>query len=78
VGITFRSVKERFGSTESLKGYKYETLASHQSANAAAVFDWEQSILQTFAHFAYKPKIYFDGQSECFSSCEEILAIFPL
>jgi hypothetical protein len=77
VGITYRTVKDRFAGLLSTTGYQYEILALHQS-DAARVWDWEQSILDTFAHLSHKPKVYFEGQSECFSNCEEILAIFPL
>jgi cytochrome c2 len=78
VGITFRSVGKRFASAASLASYQYEVLALHQSTNAARVYDWEQSILESFAHLRYTPKYRFDGETECFSSCNEILAIFPL
>lgn len=77
VGITYRSVKERY-SFRLLAGYQYEVLALHTSQNAAAVWDWEQSILETYAHLKYRPKQKFAGDGECFSSADEILAIFPL
>lgn len=78
VGITLKSVKKRFGYKGALNGYKYEVLATYTSANAAAVYDWEQSILETFSHLRYTPKIRFGGESECFCESEEILACFPL
>jgi hypothetical protein len=78
VGITCLSVAARFSSGTRMGGYHYEVLATHKSTNAAAVWDWEQSILGTFAHLRYYPKKPFDGQTECFSSADEILAIFPL
>jgi hypothetical protein len=37
-----------------------------------------KAILDTFAHLAYQPKKRFAGEGECFSSADEILAIFPL
>ncbi len=77
VGVTTSSVGKRFAGPRTLC-YQYEVLALHKSANATAVFEWEQSILETFAHLHYKPKRKFGGETECFSSCEEILAIFPL
>jgi hypothetical protein len=79
VGVTLNSVKERFkGGTTRLATYHYEILAQHTSTNAAAIYDWEQSILETFKHISYLPTSYFPGHSECFSSAEEILSIFPL
>ncbi|WP_125921829.1 hypothetical protein [Hymenobacter lapidarius] len=77
-GVTSDSVKRRFVGPQALNNYSYEVLALHKSTNAAAVWEWEQSILETFSHLAYVPKRPFGGATECFSSCEEILAIFPL
>jgi predicted nucleic-acid-binding Zn-ribbon protein len=78
VGITIHTVNKRYAGRCGLPGYKYEVLALHKSHNAAAVFDWEQSILETFAYLSYAPRKQFGGASECFSSADEILAIFPL
>jgi hypothetical protein len=78
VGITYLGVSKRFQTSKQVRGYSYEVLALHTSQNAAAVYDWEQSILETFAHLKYTPKKSFGGSTECFSSCDEILAIFPL
>lgn len=78
IGITFHSIKKRYGRKQDLSGYQYEILAQHPSQDAARVYDWEQSILETFAHLRYKPKRPFQGASECFSSADPILAIFPL
>jgi hypothetical protein len=77
VGITCRSVKERYRNG-GLNSYSYEILAQHSSPDAARIYDWEQSILETFAHLRYWPKLRFGGETECFSSADEILAIFPL
>lgn len=76
VGVTVDSVQERFRSR--LPGYQYEVLALHTSTDAARIYSWEQSILETFAHLRYMPKNHFVGATECFSSCEDILAIFPV
>ena len=78
IGITRNTVEDRYRKKASLSGYQYEVLAVYKSVNAAAVWDWEQSILETFAHLKYFPKRHFIGETECFSSCDEILAIFPL
>jgi len=76
VGVTYLTVKKRFRGL--MLPYSYETLALHQSTNPASVWDWEQSILETYAHLQYKPKQKFAGDGECFSSADEILVIFPL
>ncbi|MBF9140850.1 hypothetical protein [Hymenobacter properus] len=80
VGITYQTLKKRFGleGKTRIGTYRYEILAIHKSYNATAVFEWEQSILESFAHLKYWPQRPFIGQTECFSSCEEILEIFPL
>jgi hypothetical protein len=78
IGVTYNSVKVRYTQGKALGGYQYEVLAEHKSSNAVAVWEWEQSILETFAHLRYKPKNNFGGETECFSSSDEILAIFPL
>ena len=78
VGITLLSVAKRYRWAKSLPGYQYEILAQYTSINAAAVHGWEQSILETFSYLAYTPKQHFGGDTECFSSADEILAIFPL
>jgi hypothetical protein len=78
VGISYYSVKDRYAGKDAMPHYKYEVLALYSSPNAGAIYDWEQSILESFAHLRYQPKQHFGGDSECFSSCEEILAIFPV
>jgi hypothetical protein len=78
IGITNRTIQQRFSRPSTRHGYEIEIIAQYKSTNAAAVFDWEQSIIETFAHLRYRPKISFGGETECFSSCEEILEIFPL
>lgn len=77
IGVTGYSVEHRYPACM-LSGYSYEILAQHTSTDAARIYDWEQSILNTFAHLKYIPTQPFGGASECFSSAEEILEIFPL
>jgi hypothetical protein len=77
VGITYRTIKQRFVNIKS-RVYQLEVIAEFSSRDASRIFSWEESILATFAHLRYTPKHRFDGSFECFSSCEEILAIFPL
>ena len=77
IGVTRGPVKSRYYSAN-LSGYQYEILAQHTSTNASAVYDWEQSIIETFTHLRYKPSRPFLGATECFSEADPILAIFPL
>ncbi|MDO7888170.1 GIY-YIG nuclease family protein [Hymenobacter cheonanensis] len=78
VGITYRSIKKRYSNREKMHEYQYEIIAQHISRDAARIYDWEQSILETFAHLRYRPKRPFAGATECFSEADPILAIFPL
>ena len=78
VGITSHDVATRYNTPSSRGGYNITVLAVHKSSNAVAVFEWEQSIIETFAHLSYKPKRHLPGATECFSSADEILSIFPL
>jgi cytochrome c2 len=79
VGITHNSLAKRFRATGiDMVGYGYELLAKHSSVDARSIIDWEASIIESFRHLRYKPKGNFHGHTECFSSCEEILAIFPI
>lgn len=78
VGITFTSIKHRYSGKGSLADYNYQVLALCKSFDAQRIWDWERSILSTFAPLSYIPQKPFAGASECFSSAEEILAIFPL
>ncbi|GAA4362124.1 zinc-ribbon domain-containing protein [Hymenobacter saemangeumensis] len=77
VGVTRRSIQARYRNLFRKSGYQYEVLASYTSVNAAAIGEWEKSILDTFAHLRYRPKRAFGGRTECFSSAYEILAVFP-
>jgi hypothetical protein len=77
VGITFNSVAVRYANTSSLNGYQYEVLASYSNPNAAVVFEWEQSILETFSDLQYFPKRSFGGETECFTQAEPILEALP-
>lgn len=77
IGITFFTVERRYKSLRNLNGYQYTVLAQYSSTNAQAVFEWEQSILSTFANLRYTPTQHFDGITECFSEAEPILAAMP-
>jgi hypothetical protein len=78
IGITYNSLKVRYANKGDMPNYSYEALALYTSQSAGAVYDWEQSIIESFTHIKYVPKLPFIGSTECFSSCDEILAIFPL
>lgn len=77
LGITYNTLTERYRKLRQ-QGYSYEIIAQHHSTNATRIYDWEQSILETFAHLRYHPKRQFGGASECFSEADEILAVFPV
>ncbi|MBC6988924.1 GIY-YIG nuclease family protein [Hymenobacter sp. BT491] len=77
IGITTSTIERRFHARKHMP-YQYEVLASCTSMDAERIYEWEQSILASFTHLAYRPKKTFNGQMECFSSCEEILEHFPL
>lgn len=77
IGITYKSVKGRYGPFE-CNGYKYDVLAICSSYNSLAIYNWEQSIIETFSYLSYIPIRPFGGATECFSSCNEILEIFPV
>jgi len=78
IGVTWQSVEIRYKSKAFLNGYQYEVLAQHVSTDAVRIYEWEQSILETFSHLRYQPENSFGGETECFSSADEILAVFPL
>jgi len=78
VGITYQSVFERYRPKGALGAYNYEVLAEYKSDNLLAIYGWEQSIIESFAHLRYYPQKAFGGMTECFSSADEILNIFPL
>jgi hypothetical protein len=78
IGITYTSIKSRYKSVKLRGGYDYEIIAEHKSESPSAIYEWEQSILETFSHLRYRPKRSFSGETECFLSADEILTIFPL
>jgi hypothetical protein len=63
VGVTYGSASSRYAQSKMLGGYSYEILAQHTNPDAARIFDWEQSILETFAHLKYNPKQRFGGET---------------
>jgi predicted nucleic acid-binding Zn-ribbon protein len=77
VGITYKSTAQRFAG-KSIYPYSYTVLALYKSVNAQSVYDWEQSILETFAHLSYTPKRPFEGSTECFAEADPILAALPV
>lgn len=76
VGITFRSVAARF--TRYNMPYLYNIIKVFETSDAGFVYDFEKVIKKKFSTIKYRPAKPFAGQFECFSSCEEILSIFPL
>lgn len=67
IGITCKSLHKRFGCKSQLP-YDYEIIKIVESIDSDYIFDLEKSLHKLNKRFKYKPKIYFGGQTECFSS----------
>jgi hypothetical protein len=74
LGITFTSIATRFKRVQ----YKRKLLALYSSDDAGMIYDMEKKITRQIKHLRYMPLQHFGGKHECFSSADEILAIFPL
>lgn len=76
VGITFRSIKERF-SRKARMPYKHEVLSIIKDNNSDIIFDLEREIHKKLKEYNLKhtPEITFDGSTECFESSEIVLKI---
>lgn len=74
VGITTKTIKERFCKTE-LMPYKYKILYLYKDYNLYNVWSNERFIKKLFKHYKYEPKIKFGGYTECLKkeSTEEVL-----
>jgi hypothetical protein len=75
VGITY-DFKKRFAGAR--MPYALQIVKSYQSADAGSVYDLEKKMHRTLKNHRYRPAVAFGGQTECFSSVDEILATFPL
>ena len=65
VGITSRTIEERYHSTQSLlNGYGYNKIYEHHST-LIECSELEQEILKQFKEYRYEPEFSFDGSSEC-------------
>jgi len=76
VGITFRSMKERF-SRKARMPYIYEELVIIENDDSDIIWNLEKEIHKNLKseNLKYKPKIGFDGVTECFKFCDESLHI---
>lgn len=63
IGITSKSIKERF--TKNKIPYNYKILKIFSSTNAGLIYDMEHVLLRNSKKFKYLPKKYFPGITEC-------------
>jgi hypothetical protein len=75
IGITFRSVKERFSSG---LPYEYEEVKTVIMPNAGFIYDLEKHLKTTLKPVRYEPAKPFCGRNECFTELDPILAALPL
>ena len=66
IGITSRSIKERFCKTEYNHLKIKKTVLLQQEPNL--IYDLENEILREYREYKFTPQIPFGGQTECFSS----------
>lgn len=64
LGITFRPVKERFAGK--FMPYQYQILEEITLSGAAAIYELEQSLKRKLKAARYRPKISFNGYTECY------------
>ncbi len=67
IGITSSTVEHRFRSKHWMP-YKYEILKIIESTDSDFIFSLERKLHKENTQFLYKPKIWFDGFTECFSN----------
>lgn len=68
IGITCRTVKERFRKLKHKTGYSYKVINIKQLPPDKA-WDLELYIKRRYKSYKYKPVIRFTGHSECFKKC---------
>lgn len=73
IGITSNTVKKRYSGKNSMP-YKYEVLFEVKN-EADAIYDLEKILQRSLYDYKYLPKVYFDGQTECFSTIDPIIDI---
>lgn len=66
IGITSRSLEERFKCKHWMP-YNYEVIKLIKSEDSDYIFNLERELHKINKTFRYKPLIWFDGYSECFS-----------
>ena len=71
IGITNRTVSERFGLAELSK---IEVVKQKLYKNGQDAYDWEQNMLKKYKNYKYKgPKVLDSGNTELFT--EDVLAM---
>lgn len=70
VGITSRSVSERFKGTRDMP-YEYHEILTLSGASDY-IYDLEKQLHSTLRKHRYTPEIYFNGRTECFETIELI------
>lgn len=68
IGITSDSVKRRYDSKGKMP-YEYEIIKELE-LDPIKIYNLENKILRSLKSYQYKPKIYFGGETECFSKIE--------
>ena len=64
IGITYKSVNERFLNTHC--PYKFNILYLY-SDSPECVYDTEEELHKQFKEYSYNPNIHFAGHTECFN-----------
>lgn len=66
IGITCKDIKTRFGYKSQLP-YNHEIVKLIESEDSDYIFSLERKLHKLNKEFKYKPEIFFDGFTECFS-----------
>lgn len=67
IGITSNSLEKRFNCSHWMP-YNYKIIKIIESEDSDYIFDLEKKLHKINRKYKYKPKIFFDGFSECFSN----------
>lgn len=70
IGITSKRIQMRFDCKKSMP-YKYDVFAIIEKSSSE-IYDLETKIHRELAKYRYKPKISFQGKTECFSDISSI------
>lgn len=72
IGRTFTTIKERFLRDRDMP-YHYDIVTVIESDESDYIYDLENRLQKLNKKYKYKPKISFGGETECFSSLDDIL-----